>query len=90
MASIMQQETAVTLLAARSASQSGAGVVGHSTALEKDYFRLTSMPTLDAVRPPAVLKQALRMVQQHWLQVEGLFFQCNYHDLQGFLHADRK
>ena len=60
----------MTLLAARSASQQeGAAVLGRSTALEKEYLRLTSMPTLDAVRPPAVLLRALRMVQQHWLQV---------------------
>ena len=65
------QDAAVTLLAARSASQSDAAVVGRSTALEKEYLRLTSMPTLDAVRPPAVLGQALRMVQRHWLQVGG-------------------
>lgn len=60
----------MTLQAARS---EGAGaVLGRSTALEKEYLRLTSMPTLDAVRPPGVLKRALSMVQQHWLEVRLL------------------
>ena len=61
-------QEAVTLQAARACSDGGA-VVGRSTALEKDYFRLTSMPTLGAVRAPAVLQRALTMVQRHWLAV---------------------
>ena len=30
---------------------------GSSTALEKEYLRLTALPTVDAVRPPEVLQQ---------------------------------
>lgn len=33
-------------------------VFGASTALEKDYLRLTTLPTVENVRPPAVLAQA--------------------------------
>lgn len=33
-------------------------VFGSSTALEKEYLRLTTLPTVDAVRPPGVLEQA--------------------------------
>ena len=54
-------------------------MVGYSTALEKDYFRLTSMPTLGAVRAPAVLQRALAMVQRHWLAVR--LFRDFYFDL---------
>ena len=42
---------------------------GHSQALEKSYFRLTAAPDLNTVRPPPVLKLALKRVQQHWVQV---------------------
>jgi hypothetical protein len=64
------QEGSVTLAAARAAGGGQqAAVFGRSRALEKEYLRLTSMPTLDTVRPPAVLKQALRLVQQRWVQV---------------------
>ncbi len=57
----------MTLQAARSAGKEV--VYGQNRQLEKEYLRLTSMPTLDAVRPPAILKKALRHVQQRWLQV---------------------
>lgn len=36
---------------------------GTSTSLEKDYLRLTSLPTLESVRPPEVLRKALEMVK---------------------------
>lgn len=65
----MQGEAALTLPAARSAGGRAAPVFGRSAALEKEYLRLTAAPTLDSVRPPPVLKQALRLVQQRWLQV---------------------
>ena len=63
-------QEAVTLQAARSVGKQA--VYGQNRQLEKEYLRLTSMPTLDAVRPPAVLKKALRHVLQRWLQVRQL------------------
>lgn len=63
-------QEAVTLQAAR--ADGGVAVYGQNRQLEKEYLRLTSMPTLDAVRPPAVLKKALKLVQQRWLQVRAL------------------
>lgn len=63
-------QEAVTLQAARSAGKQA--VYGQNRQLEKEYLRLTSMPTLDAVRPPAVLKKALQHVQQRWLQVKSV------------------
>ena len=42
----------------------GRKVVGHSQALEKSYLRLTSAPALGDVRPPAVLRESLRLVQE--------------------------
>ena len=44
-------------------------IQGRSQALEKPYFRLTVAPDLSTVRPPPVLKLALKHVQQHWVQV---------------------
>lgn len=46
-----------------------AGAVGTNEALEKDFLRLTSMPALEAIRPPAVLRRALDMVKRKWTQV---------------------
>ena len=40
-----------------------AEVFGSSTALEKEYLRLTALPTLGAVRPPAVLEQVGRALK---------------------------
>jgi len=42
-----------------------AEVFGSSTALEKEYLRLTALPTLGAVRPPAVLEQVRRALELH-------------------------
>ncbi|BDA50297.1 Leukocyte receptor cluster member 8 homolog [Coccomyxa sp. Obi] len=67
-------QEAVTLQAARSAGKQV--VYGQNRQLEKEYLRLTSMPTLDAVRPPAVLKKALRHVQQRWLQDADYAYAC--------------
>lgn len=49
--------------------QRGIPVFGTNTSVEKGYLRLTSLPSVDAVRPPAVLRQALERVKARWLQV---------------------
>jgi hypothetical protein len=41
-------------------------VQGTCRVVEKDYFRLTSAPDPARVRPPAVLEQALALMQQKW------------------------
>lgn len=57
---------APTLVEARATL--GTAVHGQNTSLEKDYFRLTSHPGVDDVRPPHVLSQALALVQAKWKQ----------------------
>lgn len=50
---------------------------GSSTALEKEYLRLTALPTVDAVRPPEVLQQ-VRRGRRRWLSAAlvGLCSMC--------------
>ncbi len=46
-------------------------VVGLSQTVEKDYLRLTSAPKPADVRPPAVLKKALKNVKSRWKDQEA-------------------
>ncbi|EFJ45164.1 hypothetical protein VOLCADRAFT_106118 [Volvox carteri f. nagariensis] len=63
-----------TAAAAQEASGKGdvvlaeSGGYGTSEALEKEYLRLTSLPRVADVRPPAVLAVALKLVKAKWLQ----------------------
>ncbi|KAF8060462.1 LENG8 [Scenedesmus sp. PABB004] len=43
-----------------------AGGYGRSTALEKEYLRLTALPKAEDVRPPDVLAKSLALVKQRW------------------------
>lgn len=52
------------------------GGMGTSTALEKEYLRLTSMPRQSDVRPPEVLAAALRMVKAKWLAQADYAYAC--------------
>lgn len=69
-----------TLVAAR---QRGGTAFGTSTALEKQYLRLTAAPAANTVRPPHVLERALPALKDKWLQVC-----CNA--LQDALHNSRQ
>eukprot|EP00884_Botryococcus_braunii_P002881 jgi/Botrbrau1/12594/Bobra.0169s0122.1 len=51
-------------------------VYGTSQALEKEYLRLTTLPTVDKVRPPEVLERALHRVKHRWLQEHNYPYAC--------------
>lgn len=51
-------------------------VKGTSTALEKEYFRLTRVPDPATVRPEAVLKQSFQMVKERWKNTEDWDYVC--------------
>lgn len=50
------------------------GCLGTCVNLEKDYLRLTRLPLISEVRPPAVLARSLALVKRRWR--EG---GCDYH-----------
>lgn len=41
-------------------------IVGTCLDLEKDYFRLTSIPLPSSIRPPEVLKKSLSLIKKKW------------------------
>ena len=49
---------------------------GENTSLEKEYLRLTSLPSVGDVRPPAVLRQALELVKGKWVEVRRPNMPC--------------
>ena len=60
--------------AARAAGRDHA--LGASTALEKEYLRLTTLPTVDNVRPPRVLADALAHVKARWREGVAYTWAC--------------
>eukprot|EP00808_Paulinella_micropora_P010653 g33999.t1 len=52
-------------------------VVGTCTSLEKDYLRLTSAVDPSTVRPPSVLREALKRIQQKWVKESDYAWCCN-------------
>jgi hypothetical protein len=52
----------------RSSDQDQGPVVGRCQTLEKNYFRLTSAPNPDTVRPLPVLQKALDLLKKKWKQ----------------------
>ena len=52
-------------------------VVGTATAVDKDYYRLTSAPISSAVRPLAVLVKALKRVKERWKESHDYAQCCN-------------
>ena len=52
-------------------------VVGTSSEVEKDYYRLTSAPVPSAVRPLPVLERALRVTKERWRRNKDYGYCCN-------------
>ncbi|KAL9625735.1 MAG: hypothetical protein Q9160_000055 [Pyrenula sp. 1 TL-2023] len=52
-------------------------VVGRSQSLEKNYFRLTSAPNPDAVRPLPVLQKALELLKKKWRKESNYTYICD-------------
>lgn len=52
-------------------------VVGRCETLEKNYFRLTSAPNPDTVRPLSVLKMTLDLLKKKWKKEGNYGYICN-------------
>ncbi|KAI8147788.1 SAC3/GANP/Nin1/mts3/eIF-3 p25 family-domain-containing protein [Fennellomyces sp. T-0311] len=52
-------------------------IVGTSTQLEKNYFRLTSAPDPTTVRPPQVLKKTLELLKKKWREEQNYTYICD-------------
>ncbi|KAJ5580024.1 uncharacterized protein N7459_006009 [Penicillium hispanicum] len=52
-------------------------VVGRSQTLEKNYFRLTSAPNPDTVRPLSVLRKTLDLLKKKWRQESNYGYICD-------------
>ena len=70
---------AQTLVGAREGGSERGVAYGTSSQLEREYLRLTRLPALSEVRPPAVLEQSLELVKSKWLEVRGLMCQERGH-----------
>ncbi|OKO99228.1 THP3 -like protein [Penicillium subrubescens] len=61
----------------RSPDQDQGPVVGRCQTLEKNYFRLTSAPNPDTVRPLPVLQKALDLLKKKWKQEGNYTYICD-------------
>ena len=52
-------------------------VIGRSQDLEKKYFRLTSAPNPDTVRPLAVLERTLELLKKKWKKENNYSYICD-------------
>jgi len=52
-------------------------VVGRCQKLEKNYFRLTSAPNPDTVRPLPVLKEAFQLLKKKWRNERNYLYICD-------------
>ena len=55
----------------------GLHVVGCCTDLEKRFFRLTSAPDPNLIRPPEVLRRSLELVVKKWKKDQDYHYACN-------------
>ncbi len=60
-----------------SASEDIGPVIGRSQKMEKNYFRLTSAPNPDTVRPLPVLQQTLELLKRKWKQEANYTYICD-------------
>ena len=61
----------------RQLDQDQGPVVGRCQDLEKIYFRLTSAPNPDTVRPPMILEETLDLLKEKWKQENNYLYICN-------------
>jgi SAC3 family protein LENG8/THP3 len=54
-----------------------APIVGRSQRLEKNYFRLTSAPNPDDVRPLEILRQTLELLKKKWRKDGNYIYICD-------------
>ncbi|KAJ5807057.1 hypothetical protein N7474_010649 [Penicillium riverlandense] len=62
---------------AQSAAADQGPVVGRCQTLEKNYFRLTSAPNPDTVRPLVVLQKTLDLLKKKWRQEANYGYICD-------------
>ncbi len=60
-----------------SVSEDTGPVIGRSQKLEKNYFRLTSAPNPDSVRPLPVLQNTLELLKRKWKQEANYTYICD-------------
>ena len=50
---------------------------GTNKSLEKNYFRLTSAPKADTVRPPFILQESLELLKRKWKEENNYSYICD-------------
>jgi SAC3 family protein LENG8/THP3 len=60
-----------------SAAEDSGPIIGRSEKLEKNYFRLTSAPNPDTVRPLPVLQKTLELLKRKWKQEANYTYICD-------------
>jgi SAC3 family protein LENG8/THP3 len=60
-----------------SAAEDTGPVIGRCQTLEKNYFRLTSAPNPDTVRPLPVLQKTLELLKRKWKQEANYTYICD-------------
>lgn len=67
-----QEQQAITIEESKTLvreREAGKVAVGCSEALEREYLRLTRLPSVQEVRPPHILARALELVKRRWVEV---------------------